>query len=92
MSYLSISQAATDPLLRARIAACCAQESTSGLHATQLADGIQWQCCGEPGWGEAWESAKAAGGGDDIGADPAVITDPMILAAVQKHLAKGPAA
>lgn len=86
MSYLSISQAATDPMLRARIAACCAQESTSELHATQLADSIQWRCCGEPGWGDAWESAKAAGN-ENIGADPAVITDAMILTAVQKHLA-----
>lgn len=88
MSYLSISQAATDPLLRARIAACCAQESTdTATHPLPLADAIQWRCCGEPGWGEAWESAKAAGN-ENIGADPAVITDAMILTAVQKHLTK----
>ena len=53
--------------------------------ALYQADKIQWQCAAEPGWGEAWESA-IAGGTTDIGNDPGVITDGMILSAVQKHL------
>jgi hypothetical protein len=35
-----------------------------------------------PGWAEAWESA-VAGGIVSPGSDPGVITDGMILAAVQ---------
>ena len=91
MSYLSISQAATDPQLRVRIAACIAQEGAIGTSiqegALYKADTIQWQCAAEPGWGEAWESAVASGTVPDPGSDPAVISDGMILTAVQKHLA-----
>lgn len=89
MSYSSIAQAAVSSSLRVRIAACVAQEGHAGLTlqtgALMQADSIQWQCCAEPGWDHAWESALA-GNVLDPGADPAVITDAMILSAVQKHL------
>lgn len=49
------------------------------------ADAIQWQCCAEPGWGAAWDSAIAAEV-ENPGADPAVISDGMILTAVQLRL------
>jgi hypothetical protein len=39
----------------------------------------------QPGWREAWESALASGV-ENPGADPAVITDGQILAAVQSLL------
>lgn len=85
MSYESIAQAAQDPVLRARIAACVAQEDQSGSHPLAVTDLIQWKCAAEPGWGDAWDSAVAG----DIpvpGSDPGVISDAMILGAVQKHL------
>lgn len=86
MSYLSISQAATDPRLRDRITACAVQEGGS---PGDLGD-LQWKCACEPGWGEAWESALAAGN-PDPGGDPAVIGDGMILTAVQKWIPGGTA-
>ena len=89
MSYETVAQCATDPQMRLRIAAAIAQEdavgTTAQTGALYQADKIQWQCASEPGWGEAWESA-IAGGTTDIGNDPAVISDAMILSAVQKHL------
>jgi hypothetical protein len=85
MSYESISQAAQDPVLRSRIAACVAQEDHSGNHPLATTDLIQWRCAAEPGWGEAWESA-VAGSVEVPGSDPGVISDAMILAAVQKQL------
>lgn len=93
MSYLSISQAAVDPLLRNRIAACVAQEYSGPDHPIAVTDRIQWDCCGEPGWGEAWESALATQeqlpekDRTEIGSDPGVIPDAWILTAVQKYLA-----
>jgi hypothetical protein len=92
MSYTSIAQAAQSQELRARVAACVAQEAGEGL-PYQTVDLIQWKCAAEPGWGEAWESALAARDITDptpVGNDPAVITDAMILSAVQKHLAEPP--
>lgn len=89
MSYATIAQAARDTSLRLRIAACIAQEGKAGdtlqTGAMARADAIQWQCCAEPGWGEAWESALA-NAIPDPGNNPGVITDQMILGAVQKHL------
>ena len=92
MSYASIAQAAVSGSLRYRIAACIAQEGGAGdtlqTSALGCADQIMWQCCAEPGWGEAWESALVAEPPNpDPGNDPAVISDSQILAAVQKHLA-----
>lgn len=86
MSYESIAQAAVSVSLRSRIAGCVAQEDSSGAHPLIVTDQIQWRCCAEPGWGEAWESALAADN-DDPGSDPGVIPDAWILTAVQKHLA-----
>jgi hypothetical protein len=89
MSYRSIADAATDPALRARIAACIAEQGFAGdtlqTGALSTADKIQWQVCAEPGWGAAWESASITNP-TSAGNDPAVISDEMILAAVQKHL------
>lgn len=47
--------------------------------------GVVGQCCAEPGWGAAWDSAIAAEV-ENPGADPAVISDGMILTAVQLRL------
>lgn len=86
MSYSSIAAAAQDQALRLRIAACVAQEAPDDpRHPIPHADAIQWQCCAEPGWGAAWDSAIAAEV-ENPGADPAVISDGMILTAVQLRL------
>jgi hypothetical protein len=89
MSYQSIARAASDAALRQRIAACVAEQGHAGdtlqTGALATADAIQWQVCAEPGWGDAWDSALASGNLAP-GSDPAVISDEMILSAVQKHL------
>lgn len=88
MSYNSIAAAAQDSDLRLRIAACFAQETDGPDQPEALAALHQWRICAEPGWGEAWESALAADPPIPVpGADPGVISDGMILTAVQKHLA-----
>ena len=90
MSYWSISQMQQHPALRSRVTACCAQEGAAEPD-TAMND-IMWQVVAEPGWGEAWDyavaAAQQAGPGEaiDPGIDPAVITDAMILSAVQTHL------
>lgn len=93
MSYLTISKIASNASMRNRIGGCCAEQNPDAPeHPLSQADRIMWQCCAEPGWSAAWESAEAAQaalpaeGRTDIGADSAVITDAMILSAVQKHL------
>lgn len=86
MSYSAIADAARNTQLRLRIAACVAKEGHAGLTletgALMKADSIQWQCCAQPGWGEAWAYAQA-NGSLDPGADGSVIPDSWILSAVQ---------
>jgi hypothetical protein len=80
VSYLTVSRIAADPFMRLRCGACAAVE--------RIPDPENWAfkksllLAAQPGWSEAWESAQAAGN-EQPGADPAVITDGMILAAVQ---------
>lgn len=87
MSYLAISQMQSHPSIKARVTACCAQEGVIDPEAK--VQEILWTVCASPGWGEAWDYAVAqaiqAGPGNatDPGIDPAVITDAMILSAVQ---------
>lgn len=87
MSYHAISQMQANPLLRDRIIACCAQQGAA--NPVQTAHDISWTVCASPGWDEAWDYAVAlaiqAGpqNATDPGMDPAVITDAMILSAVQ---------
>jgi hypothetical protein len=93
VTYYAISQAARNAALRDRLAACVAEQHHGYEPVYTVTDRITWQCCSEPGWGAAWASALAAQEQlepmqrTDIGMDPAVIEDSMILAAVQKHLA-----
>ena len=80
MGYWDIAQMSADVDLTSRVAACAAQEG--------VPDPRQWAAdnvlllAAEPGWADAWASAVAAGN-EQPGRDPAVITDGMILAAVQ---------
>jgi hypothetical protein len=90
MSYQGIALAASDPVLRRRIAACVAQEQEQVDPPPEVTAGrLAWTICAEPGWGEAWESAIAADN-QAPGSDPGVIPDAWILTAVQKHLPPPP--
>jgi hypothetical protein len=80
MSYWDIASMSADTDLTARVSASAAQEG--------IPDPRQWAAdnmltlAASPGWGDAWASAVAAGT-EWPGRDPAVITDGMILSAVQ---------
>ena len=85
MSYLTHATISGDRNIRLRLLACAAQEGVStpgpwvNAHALHLV-GSDWIA--------AWEYAVAAGGDpDSIGADEAVVTDGMILSAVQARMA-----
>lgn len=82
MSYNSIAEVAHSYSLRERIAACAAVEGVTNPHPTEWADQHLWWLAASPGWGDAWAYALASGI-TDPGADEAVITDGMILSAVQ---------
>lgn len=75
MSYWNIAAMAQNIDLQARIFAAGAQENVD-------VNGKILRVCSAPGWADAWESALA-GGHEQPGRDEAVITDEMILAAVQ---------
>jgi hypothetical protein len=80
MTYWDISTMARSTDLTAREQAAAAQELAG--------DPYQWvqdnalRLAAQPGWAEAWASALAAEN-PNPGRDPAVITDGMILSAVQ---------
>ena len=80
MSYWDIAQMSTDTDLNSRITASASQEGRPDPQ--QWAWDNMWTLTASPGWGEAWASA-VAGGNEHPGRDAAVITDGMILSAVQ---------
>jgi hypothetical protein len=79
--YATINRIAQDPGMLGRVTACAAQQGVQ-----EAPDGWAWEnrhrWASAPGWGATWDSA-VAGGIQDPGADPAVITDGMILAQLQ---------
>lgn len=85
MAYLDVADMAKDPWLKERITACAAKEGVVVPHPTQWADDHQWQLAASPGWEEAWQYARVVGEVDHLGLDEGVISDSMILSAVQ-HL------
>lgn len=82
MTYSDIAAMARDNSLRDRIAACAATEGVIDPHPTTWADQHQWQIAASPGWGDAWAHATASEV-TSPGSNEGVITDQMILAAVQ---------
>lgn len=82
MSLSDIAAMATDNDLRLRIAACAATQVIVPENPGQWANQHQWAIAGSPGWSEAWAYAVLSGNLSP-GTDPAVISDAMILAAVQ---------
>lgn len=79
--YSTIATMANDSFLARRLTAAAAQEGKSKPYESWVNE-YRWELASTPGWSAAWESAVASGNpnpGDDAG----VITDGMILAAVQ---------
>jgi hypothetical protein len=85
MSYWTVSLMALDNDLTQREAAAAAQEGAPG-NPTQWALDNGLVLAAAPGWDAAYSSALAAGV-EHPGRDEAVITDGMILSAVQAVLA-----
>ena len=85
MSYDTIGRMATSQSLGNRISAAAAQEGATGAISMWMMEHV-WQVVASPGWAAAWESAEQTltdNQNPDIGARNDVITDAMILAAVQ---------
>lgn len=82
MSFADIAAMAIDSDLRLRISACAATQTLVPDNPLQWTDKHQWQIAGSPTWSEAWAYAVLSGN-TNPGADPAVISDAMILSAVQ---------
>jgi hypothetical protein len=81
MSYLTINQCANDASFQGRVTACAAQEGATDPNATMMYH-LRWPVASSADIEAAYESAVAADN-PDPGGDPAVITDQMILSAVQ---------
>lgn len=81
MSYIGVSYMFDSGILRRRLTACAAMEQTPVPDQWVVLN--IWEIITQPGWSEAWASALASDPDSDPGANEAVITDGMILAAVQ---------
>jgi hypothetical protein len=85
MSLNTRSAIATNQLLRNRVVACALQEGAPGeLAASWVARNIGSMIGTD--WVAAWESALAGNPDADPGANDLVITDQMILSAVQHQV------
>ena len=82
-AYLTIATIANDPTFRARCTACAATQQAAD--PKQWVNANAWALAAQPGFAAAWDSA-VANGIDNPAADPAVITDAQLLAAVQSLL------
>lgn len=83
MAYFDQAQLSRDGDFNMRLAAAAQLEIALGeQHALDWAGEHQWEVGASPGFGDAYASAVAAGV-ERPGADPSVISDAMILSAVQ---------
>jgi hypothetical protein len=80
MTYNDVADMAEDIALKRRVTAGVAKEGT--LDPQGWLYPRYWEIVAQPGWDAAWASA-VAGGVDNPGADEGVITDAMILSAIQ---------
>lgn len=80
MAYADIADMRLDGSLVDRAIACAATEQII-TPDKWVADRI-WRLCASPGWSEAYSYARNSGNAQP-GRDAAVITDSMILSAVQ---------
>jgi hypothetical protein len=84
MSYLTVAEMVKNQSLTEREYAALAKEGIDPPEPWQYL--YRWQLASQPGWDAAWDSA-IAGGIEDPGADQGVITDGMILSAIQQIIA-----
>lgn len=82
MSYATIAAITQSGALYQRLTAAAAQEGKNPTSPGSWVSANIWTLAASPGWAAAWESA-IAGGVTDPGANEGVITDGMILSAVQ---------
>lgn len=82
MSYNSIFTLSQDADLRSRLTACAAVEGKGGDFPEWWVQSNIWTLSITPGWGDAYGYAVSVGK-ERPGYDESVITDAMILAAVQ---------
>ena len=87
MTYSIQGVIADDPYMKTRVAQCAAQEgcTLAGIDSDTWTTAWRRDWASAPGWDAAWEAA-IAGGNTNPGADPAVITDGMILTEVQSMM------
>lgn len=86
MSYNAQAALSQDGDFRNRVAACAAVEVDTPDHPTAWADRYLWDIAAAPGFADAYASALA----NEVprpGADESVISDAMILSAVQAQIA-----
>ncbi len=81
MSYATIAAITQSGALYQRLTAAAAEEAKDTTPGSWVSNHI-WELAASPGWAGAWESA-VENGVTDPGANEAVITDGMILSAVQ---------
>ncbi len=84
MSYATHAAIVQSGSLRQRLTACAAQEGVTD--PPRWVNTVAWTLWGND-WIAAWDSAEAADPGGDHGADPAVVTDQMILSVIQAKIA-----
>lgn len=84
MGFYEVSLLRGDTAFLDRVAACYASETPlgEGVDPSLWATQHSWDVASAPGFGDAYASA-IAGDIENPGADPSVITDNQILAAVQ---------
>lgn len=83
MSYFTTATCVDDPEFRKRVTACFSDEG--GDVATGVPTALVWSVAGASDVEAAYASALAAGN-PHPGSDEAVITDQMILSAVQANM------
>lgn len=81
MNYLAIYQMTQDETLLGRITAAAALEGTAWPESWVAQR--RWQLVARTDWADSWAYAVATEN-EEPGADPAVITDQMILSSVQE--------
>ena len=88
MAYYDVALLSGDSDFLSRCAAAYATETLAddSTNPGQWANENGWDLAAQPGFGDAYASALA-GGVENPGRDPGVITDPQILAAVQGMVA-----
>lgn len=82
MSYANIAAITQSGSLYQRLTAAAAEEGKNPTSPGAWVSEHIWELASSPGWADAWASAVENGVADP-GANEAVITDGMILAAVQ---------